>query len=148
MRDSAIFALLLCAQGCLAGEASGPTISVLVYDYACGSAGTLNAGLREAQRVLKSGGVEVEWVQCPVAPELVALERQCRDAREPLTLELHILPPGATRHQTEPGAAGFALPPADGGFGTFAGIFYDRGRATRCVDQRDRGAWARDRPLM
>ena len=128
MRNSAIFALLgaLCAQGCLAGEASGPTISVLVYDYAGGSADTLNAGLRAAQRILKSGGVEVEWVHCPVAPELLALERQCRDARGPLTLELHILPPGATRHQTEPGAAGFAVPPADGGFGTFAGVFYDR----------------------
>ena len=68
------------------------------------------------------------WVHCPVAPELLALVRPCRDAPGPLTLVLHILPPGATRRQTDPGSAGFAVPPEDGGFGAFAGVFHDRVR--------------------
>ena len=138
MRIAMVFALLgaLGAQGHPAEEVSTPSISVLVFDYAGVSGEILNAGLRDAKRILKSGGVEVVWVHCPVAPELLALVRPCRDAPGPLTLVLHILPRGVTRRQTDPGAAGFAVPPADGGFGVYAGVFHDRVKQLGDVDQR------------
>ncbi len=99
------FALLgaLGAEGRPAEEVSTTSISVLVFDYAGVSGEVLNAVLRAATRVLKSGGVEVVWVHCPVAPELLALVRPCRDAPGPLALVLHILPRGVTRRQTDPG---------------------------------------------
>jgi len=128
MRITVVFALLgtIGAEGYPANELFTPSISVLVFDYAGVSGEILDAGLSSAKRILKSGGVEVVWVHCPVAPELLAAVRLCRDAPGPLSLVLHILPPGATRRQTEPGAVGWAVPPAAGGFGAFAGVFYDR----------------------
>jgi hypothetical protein len=130
MRIAVAFALLgaLGAEGRPVKEVSTPSISVLVFDYAGVSGEVLNAGLRDATRILKSGGVEVVWVHCPVAPELLALARPCRDDPGPLALVLHILPRGATRRQTDHGSAGYALPPEDGGFGAFAGVFHDRVR--------------------
>ena len=130
MRIAVVFALLgaLGAEGHPAEEVSTPSISVLVFDYAGVSSEILNAGLRDATRILKSGGVEVVWVHCPVAPELLALVRPCRDAPGPLALVLHILPRGVSRRHTDPGSAGFAVPPEDGGFGVYAGVFHDRVR--------------------
>src|SRR3954468_23525374 len=116
------------AEGHPSKQTPTPLISVLVFDYAGLSGEILNTGLREATRILKSGGVEVAWVHCPVAPGLLALVRPCRDAPGPLALVLHILPHGVTRRQTDPGSAGFAVPPEDGGFGAFAGVLHDRVR--------------------
>jgi hypothetical protein len=128
MRTAAVFVLLgaFGAEGHPSKQTPTPLISVLVFDYAGLSGEVLHAGLGNATRILKSGGVEVVWVHCPVAPELLALVRPCRDAPGPLALVLHILPPGVTRRQTDPGSAGFAVPPEDGGFGAFAGVFPDR----------------------
>jgi hypothetical protein len=61
-----------------------------------------------------------------VEPDRLALEKPCRDAPGPLTLARQILTHGAARRQTEPGAAGFALPPDFGGFGAYAGVFHYR----------------------
>ena len=125
MRIAVVFVLLgaFGAEGHPPKQTPTPLISVLVFDYAGVSGEVLNAGLGNATRILKSGGVEVVWVHCPVAPELLALVRPCRDAPGPLALVLHILPRGVTTRQTDPGSAGFAVPPEDGGFGAFAGVF-------------------------
>ncbi|MEP6539421.1 MAG: hypothetical protein ABJF23_29050, partial [Bryobacteraceae bacterium] len=111
---------------CLAEEASTPVISVLVYDYAGVPADVSNAGLRETKRILESGGIQVAWVNCLEAPDSLPVERTCREPPGPLMLVLHILTQGATRRRTEPGAAGFAVLPAYGCFGSSAGVFNDR----------------------
>ena len=128
MRNAAIVALLLMrwAQGGPVEELRTPAISVRLFDYAGVSGKTMDAGLRATERILKSAGVEVAWVHCPADPGLLALATPCRSAPGPLTIVLHILPHGATRLQTEPGAAGFAVAPAEGAFGAYAGIFHDR----------------------
>jgi hypothetical protein len=128
MRIAVVFALLeaLSAAGYQPDEVSTPSILVLVFDNAGLSEDILNRGLAEAERVLKSGGVEVVWVRCAVTPQLLALVKPCRDAPGPLALVLHILPHEETSQQTDPDLAGFALSAADGGFGASAGVFYDR----------------------
>src|SRR3981189_497793 len=100
MRNAPTFAFLgaLCAQGYPADE-PGPAIPVLVYDHAGVSAEVFHAGLKETRRILKSGGVEVVWIHCPVTPDRLALERPCRDDPGPLTLVVHIRPHGPVSRQ-------------------------------------------------
>jgi hypothetical protein len=130
MRIAVVFVLLgvFGAEGHPPKQTPTPLISVLVFDFAGVSGEVLNTGLRQATRILKSGGVEVVWVHCPVAPELLASVRPCMDAPGPLALVLHVLPRGVTTRQTDPGSAGFAVPAEDGGFGAFAGVFHHRVR--------------------
>lgn len=128
MRNTEIVALLLIlwAQDGPAEELRTPAISVRLFDYAGVSEKTMDAGLRETERILKSARVELAWVHCPADPVLLALATPCRSAPGPLTVVLQILPHGATRLQTDPGATGFAVPPAEGAFGAYAGVFHDR----------------------
>lgn len=103
------------------------SISVLVFDYARVPAEILQPAMRESSRLLESAGVKPVWTECPVVPEQLASHARCGAAIPgPLTLVVHILPRGASRRQTEPNAFGFAAPAENGGFGTYACIFYDR----------------------
>jgi hypothetical protein len=109
-------------------SADEPAITVRVFDYAGVSSDTFARALREAGRVLLSGGIEVSWIRCPVDHDGVRSDRDCQDEPGPLTLVVHILPRGAARRQSSTDSAGFAVPPNDGGVGTYAGIFYERVR--------------------
>lgn len=45
-----------------------PTITILLYNYAQTSAGTLTRAEREASRILREAGVETVWQDCPTGP--------------------------------------------------------------------------------
>src|SRR5690242_18445638 len=94
IRNAAVVLLLLTlwAQSGPGEEVRTPTISVRLFDYSGVSGKTLDAGLRETERILRSAGVEIAWVHCPADPGLVALATLCGTAPGPLTVVLHILP--------------------------------------------------------
>lgn len=98
-------------------------ILVLVHNYAGVEPTVLKRAERSAARVLGTGGVQVNWLDCSQAAEA---SQQCQDPPNPSALVLHILPSRATRRAAPPGSLGFAVPPEPGQFGSFVGVFCDR----------------------
>jgi hypothetical protein len=98
-------------------------ILVLVHNYAGLQPTLLKRAERSAARVLGTGGVQVNWLDCSQTPQA---SQQCQDPPNPSALVLHLLPSRATRRAAPSGSLGFAVPPEPGQFGSFAGVFYDR----------------------
>jgi hypothetical protein len=98
-------------------------ILVLVHNYAGVETTLLKRAERSAARVLQTGGVQVNWLDCPEAAQAA---QQCQDPPYPSALVLHLLPATASRRAEPSGSLGFAVPPDAGQFGSFAGVFYDR----------------------
>jgi hypothetical protein len=97
---------------------SSAPLTVIVYDYA----GVKDADLRHAeQQAARILGQTIAWLHCSEAED-----KLCGQTAGPAALVIQLLPERATRRNGSAGAMGFAIPPADGGFGQHCGVFYDR----------------------
>jgi hypothetical protein len=101
--------LTICLLRCAPAQ-----ISIHLYDYAELSARARLDATAEAKRILRSGGVETEWVDCP-----------CEGKRAAGALQLRILNREmADRTPAKGNALGYAL--VLNGSGRIASVFHDR----------------------
>lgn len=98
---------------------SNPAITVLLYDYAHTSAGTLTRAEREASRILREAGVETIWLDCPTGHSAAGPPGPCQRPLEPAEVVLRILP-SARKNGFRDTVFGYANLPA------YASVYYDR----------------------
>jgi hypothetical protein len=106
-----------------AAHAGAQSVTVFVHDFSHTGQPGLKRALNEAARIVRTAGVEIDWVYCPDSLEA---SPECRKAPGSTDLVLHLLPAGTTRRDARPGALGFAVPSESGGFGAYAGVLHDR----------------------
>jgi len=121
-----LLALSVLASSLGAGE-PGPKITVFVYNYAAVSSEVLALTEAEASRICQQAEIEIEWLECPLAPKDAARFPACQVPPGPTRLALRILSqPMAERLRPAGDSFGFALIPKDGTFATVANVFsYD-----------------------
>jgi hypothetical protein len=97
---------------------AGQDVTVMVRDYAGVEKRILRRAEMEADRVLGTAGVQVNWVHCP--------SPVCDRPPLPTEFVVDVLPAGVTRRGTETRALGYAVPPESGPYGSYAGVLYNR----------------------
>jgi hypothetical protein len=114
------------AAGLSAAEPS-PTITVFVYNYAAIRSEVLAQTEAEAARIYRLGGIEIQWLDCPLAPGEADRFPACQVPPGPTRLALRILSQFmAERLRQAQDSFGFALYPDDGSFAIVANVFaYD-----------------------
>jgi hypothetical protein len=121
--------LRLCPQSPGAGFAAQPSprITVFVYNYAAIAPEVLGETEAEAARIYHYGGIEIHWLDCPLAPKDADLFPACQIPPGPTRLALRILSQSmADRLRQADDSFGFAMIPEDGTFATIANVFsYD-----------------------
>lgn len=101
-----------------------PTITVFVYNYAGIQPEDLAKTKAEASRVYRHGGVEIEWLDCPLSPKEADQFPACQLPPGPTRLAVRILSQSmAERMRQARDCFGFALYPEDGSFATVANVF-------------------------
>ena len=106
------------------GEAaSGPGIRIRIYNLAAVSQATLDRAIKEADRIFRAAGVDMEWIECGVDNQNTATAQECQKPAGPLALNLRIT---LRYHQANRGVEdtffGVAQPYQDGG--VQAALFY------------------------
>lgn len=96
-----------------------PAMTVLLYNYAHTSAGTLTRAEREASRILREAGVETVWQGCPTGHSAAGPPGPCQGPFEPAEVVLRILP-SATKNGFQDTVFGYANVP------TYASVYCDR----------------------
>jgi hypothetical protein len=81
----------------------------------------------EASRIYQQAGIEIQWLECPLAPEDAGQFPACQVPPGPTRLALRILSRSmADRLRQAEDSFGFAMIPEDGSFATVANVFsYD-----------------------
>jgi hypothetical protein len=88
----------------------GPTITVLVRNYAQVSRATLAAAEREAGQILAKAGLETVWIECPAGPSSAVFEAPCQKTIEAHDIMLRVLP-GPIHNGNEDAVFGFTVHP-------------------------------------
>jgi hypothetical protein len=106
-----------------AGEnARGPSLTVLVYNYADVSHATLERAERQADAIFYKGGFRLIWFDC--YPAIATAGEGCRRRIEPSDLRLRIVSAGG-KDGTQDSVFGFAVAPA------LATVYYEPARRLR-----------------
>jgi hypothetical protein len=101
-----------------------PKITVFVYNYAAIPPDVLAQTEAEAARIYQLGGIEIQWLDCPLSPGEASQFPACQVPPGPTRLALRILSQSmAERLRQAQDSFGFALYPNDGRFATVANIF-------------------------
>lgn len=99
-------------------------VTVSLYNDAEMEPGTLRQAEEEASRVFRQSGIEVQWLNCPLAPEGPGKSQSCTEAVFPTHPQLRI----ARRPLSLTAATmGISYLSADGS-GCYAYLFYERVR--------------------
>lgn len=115
-RRWAVVIVLLCASG--AAEASGDwQVRILVYDKARIPLTVMEQAGREAVRIFRTAGVELQWVNCPDR----GAEDECRVLKDNAKLIVNVIPRGKSGESIYGDA--FL---AEDGTGRYADIFFER----------------------
>jgi hypothetical protein len=115
-----------CPQSTGAGFASEPNlkITIFVYNYAAVTPDVLAETEAEAARICHHGGIEIKWLDCPLAPKDADQFPNCQVPPGPTSLALRILSQAmADRLRQADDSFGFAMIPEDGSFATIANVF-------------------------
>ena len=102
-------------------------LQCFVYNYAAIPTETLAQTEAETARIFQHGGIEIQWLDCPLAPKDADQFPACEFPPGPTWLAVRILSQSMSDRlrQTED-SFGFALYPEDGGSATVANVFaYD-----------------------
>jgi hypothetical protein len=102
-------------------------ITVFVYNYAAVSSEVLALTEAEASRIYQQAGIEIEWLDCPLATKDASQFPACQVPPGPTKLALRILSqPMTERLRQAEDSFGFAMIPDDGTFAVVANVFsYD-----------------------
>jgi len=119
----------------LSAAERGTRITVFVYNYAAIPSDVLTQTESEADRIYRLGGIEIQWLDCPLSPEQASQFPACELPPGPTRLALRVLSRSmAERLRRVTDSLGFAMIPEDGSFATVANVFsYD---ADRLADRR------------
>jgi hypothetical protein len=99
-------------------------ITIFVYNYAAIPPDVLAQTEAEATRIYQLGGIEIQWLDCPLAPGEASQFPACQVPPGPTRLALRILSQSmAERLRQAQDSFGFALYPEDGSFATVANLF-------------------------
>src|SRR5689334_3791093 len=118
--DLSVFSVLMLTSS---ANVTAEPIVVLVHNFAAVDPGVLKAAEKTAARVLATGGVQVQWLECQDGSKQ---PDQCQNGPDPSFLSLHLLPAAATRRAAPAGALGFAVPVGAEESGPLSGVFCDR----------------------
>jgi hypothetical protein len=108
-------AILLCV---VAASADGQTVRVLVYNTAKVQEGIVEGARREATRIFRVAGIQLEWMNCTGKGP----SGDCRLQQDGPELVLHIIPKGKVSTDSVYGEAFLA----GDGAGKYSDVFYDR----------------------
>jgi hypothetical protein len=101
-----------------------PKITVFVYNYAAIPPDVLAQTEAESARIYQLGGIEIQWLDCPLSPAEANRFPACQVPPGPTRLALRILSQSmADRLRQAQDSFGFALYPDDGSFATIANVF-------------------------
>lgn len=100
---------------------SATEITVLVNNSAGVSAEILTQAKAEASRIFRTAGVEIDWVDCPRAADIVEGDA-CRRVPGPSDFVLHIVAKGKTSSDLVFGLSFLG----EDGAGKYSDLFYDR----------------------
>lgn len=105
----------------------GSKVTVFVYNYAAVPTEVLALTEAEASRIYQQAGIEIQWLDCPLAPRDADQFPACQVQPGPTKLALRILSRSmAERLRQAEDSFGFALYPEDGSVATVANVFsYD-----------------------
>jgi len=106
--------LLAAASADAPPESTANTLrmTVRVYNYAKISDGVLRKAKRQSDRIFSGVGIETSWLDCPISPELIPLNRSCSARPGPEDLILKLLPKSMSKkYGFKTGIFGFALVP-------------------------------------
>jgi hypothetical protein len=117
---AALFVAVLASVCAPQLRGAAPVLQVIVYDYAGVSTDTLAYCESEAQRLLRNGGVDVHWLNCPHS-------EPCATPPNGGAVMLRLVTGDDRAFAAN--VIGFALPAADGG--NMATVFYDRAMRIR-----------------
>ena len=101
-----------------------PTINVRIFNYAGVSNADFTKAQKEASRIFRRSGIQVNWIECEAVKSSAANPR-CTAKTNEDDIILRILPRemvAAKRHSE----FGVALVPPNGGFGKYASIYFAR----------------------
>jgi len=99
-------------------------ITVFVYNYAATPSEVLVQTEAEAARIYQLGGIEIQWLNCPLSPQEVDQFPACQVAPGPTKLALRILSQSmAERVRQAEDSFGFAMFPEDESFAIIANVF-------------------------
>ena len=99
-------------------------VTVLLYNYAAVAAGDLAQAETEAARIYHYGGIEIEWLDCPLSSQQAAQFPACKILMGPTKLALRLLSRSLAGHLRQvQDSFGFALYPENGGFAMIANVF-------------------------
>jgi hypothetical protein len=102
-------------------------ITVCVYDHARLKGETLAQAEKEATRIFRQLGVEVEWLDLPTSEEEANGKTDSLEQLGPTGFVLKILPKSITRNlHIRDAALGFSIPCPEGGSACIASILYHR----------------------
>ncbi len=111
-------------------------IQIRVYNYARVSDETLVRAKKEAARIYERAGIATAWFICPLTEEELTRNATCEFPSGPTILTLRLLSAAmAQRIPVGSDVFGFAVMPANGGFGVLANVFADRVREIESDDQ-------------
>jgi len=102
-------------------------ITVFVYNYAVVSSDVLALTEAEASRIFQQAGIELEWLDCPLAAKDAGQFPNCQVPPGPTRLGLRILSQAMAERLRQAGDSfGFAMIPEGGTFARVANVFsYD-----------------------
>jgi hypothetical protein len=114
----------------------GSKVTVFVYNYADVPPEVLVLTEAEASRIYQQAGIEIQWLDCPLAPKDAGQFPACQVPPAPTRLALRILSQSmAERLRQAEDSFGFAMIPEDGSFAMVANVFsYD---AEQLANRRD-----------
>jgi len=118
------FGLLVSLVGLGAQSPDTPRITVFVYNYAAIPPDVLVKTETETARIYQLGGIEIQWLDCPLSPPEASRFPECQVSPRPTTLALRLLSQSmAERAGQAQKCLGFAPSPDNGSFATIANVF-------------------------
>jgi len=113
-------------------------ITVFIYNYAAVAPGVLALTEAEGSRIYRQAGIEIQWLDCPLAPKEAGQFPACQVPSGPTKLALRIMSQFmAERLRQAEDSFGFAMIPEDGNFATVANVFsYDAEQLANCRGMR------------
>ena len=123
-----ILSLLLPALGRAASlESPRPNhrINVRIFNYASVSKSAFGKAQKEASRIFRRSGIEINWIQCAVVDRSVTGDPRCTAKPLATDILMRIVPKEMVKFKRR-SEFGVALIPAEGGFGKYASVFHAR----------------------
>jgi hypothetical protein len=109
-------------------DAQGPSLTVLVFNYADVSRATLERAERQVDGIFYKGGFRLIWLHC--YPVIATAGESCQRRIEPSDLQLRIFSAGG-KDGAQASVFGFAVAPA------LATVYYEPARRLRKADSAE-----------